>query len=267
MRENYYSDNGLIAAFRRYRNALHALILRDVKSRFMGSLWGYIVSILWPLSHIGLLLVIHSAFDRIQPYGDSAAVWYSTGIVPFMAFSYTLRFITLGLMQNAPLLGFPAIKILDIVIARILVEILSVGIVFFIVSIILSIIGHSFIPFDIATAFVAILLAFLTGVSIGIFFATLSRISPMWNFASVILVISLWVTSGVFFVPFFLPDRIVRLLYLLPTVQFITIFRSSYFDGYGAEFISIRYVAILCLCMFAISLTMERLLRGRLLRI
>lgn len=250
----------------RYWDVLRALMLRDIKSRFMGSAWGYILSICWPLTHIAILLIIHSVFRRIQPYGESAAVWYATGIVPFMAFSYTLRFIVLGLLQNAPLLGFPNVKIFDIILARIIIEILSVGILFFVITTILWAVGHSFIPNDPIIAFLAISLAFSTGASFGILFAILSRISAAWSIISVLFVLILWVTSGIFFVPFFLPDYFARILYLLPTVQIITIFRSSYYEGYGAELIDIPYVALFSLCTLAISLTLERMLRGRLLQ-
>ncbi len=138
--------NGMAAALISYSHVLRALLLRDIKSRFLGSAWGYLLSIAWPLSHILLLLIIHGVFGRVQPYGDSAAVWYSTGIVPFMAFSYTLRFIVLGLIQNSPLLSFPVVKVTDIVFARALVEIFSVFLVFCILVILLNSLEHRLYP-------------------------------------------------------------------------------------------------------------------------
>ena len=83
---------------------LFGLILRDIKTRFGGSIWGYLISLGWPLSHILIILLINLAMGRLPPYGDSAAIWFSTGIVPFMAFSYMSRFIMMAISTNRPLL-------------------------------------------------------------------------------------------------------------------------------------------------------------------
>ncbi len=95
-----------------------------------------------------------------------------------MAFSYTLRFVVLGLLQNSPLLSFPAVRVLDIVLARAIVEIFSVSIVFFVLAAALEIMGMSFIPDRPLVAFYALFLSFVLGLSFGIIFGGLSKISP-----------------------------------------------------------------------------------------
>src|SRR5579863_1714090 len=90
---------------------LLALMLRDIKTRFGGSEWGFILAIAWPLSHIGVLILFNGAMGRTAPYGESAALWYATGVVPFMAFSYMSRWIMMGIALNKPLLTFPIVKV------------------------------------------------------------------------------------------------------------------------------------------------------------
>ena len=86
-----------------------ALMLHDIRSRMGGSAIGFFVmGICWPLSHIVILLIINAGLGRAAPYGESAALWYATGIVPFMAFQYMSRFIMLGIVLKRPLLSFPA---------------------------------------------------------------------------------------------------------------------------------------------------------------
>ena len=41
-----------------YLHVLHALMLRDIRTRFGASLWGYGVVVLWPCVHIFLLIAI-----------------------------------------------------------------------------------------------------------------------------------------------------------------------------------------------------------------
>lgn len=250
----------------RFVVVLKALILRDIKSRFLGSAWGYIISLGWPLSHIGILLVVHGLTGRLQPYGDSAALWYSTGIVPFMAFSYTMRFIVLGLMQNAPLLSFPVVNILDIVAARVIVEILSVFIVFSVITFSLAFFGVSFIPLHPIYAFYAICLGVSLGISVGIIFAVAAKISPVWNIISVFLSMSLWFLSGIFFVPFNLPSVFVALFFLNPMAHVVSIYRSAYYDGYAVEYTDPYYVLTWCILTGFLALILERTLRGRILQ-
>lgn len=251
---------------KQYITVLKALILRDIKSRFLGSAWGYILSLGWPLSHIGLLLIMHGAFGRIQPYGESAAVWYSTGIVPFMAFSYTMRFIVLGVIQNYPLLNFPAVKIVDIIIARVLVEALSVGIVFTVIALSLNASGLSFMPTNSIQAFYAVIMSICLGVSFGIIFAGLARMSTAWNIVSILFVMLLWTISGVFFVPFHLPESIIYIMYFNPLVHIIAMFRSAYFDGFGGDMTDTAYIIKWCIFSLCAALLLERLLRGRILQ-
>lgn len=252
-----------VSAARNYLHVLQALILRDIKSRFLGSAWGYFVSIGWPLSHIVLLLLVHGAFGRLQPYGESATVWYSTGIVPFMAFSYTLRFVVLGLLQNSPLLSFPAVRVLDIVLARAIVEIFSVSIVFFVLAAALEIMGMSFIPDRPLVAFYALFLSFVLGLSFGIIFGGLSKISPGWNTVSMLFVLTLWAGSGIFFVPTYFPSFVLEILYASPLIHIIDLFRSAYFDGFAEERANVTYAVCWCAGSLFISLLLERLLRGR----
>lgn len=252
--------------FTEYIYVIRALILRDIKSRFMGSAWGYLISIGWPLSHILLLLIIHGVFGRLQPYGDSAAVWYSTGIVPFMAFSYTLRFVVLGLLQNAPLLSFPAVKVMDILFARALVEVLTVFIVFTVLSIFLELSGSSFIPHQPLRAFYALALSFVLGLSWGIIFACLSKISSAWNIVSLLFVMSLWTASGIFFVPIHFPSILTEILYLNPLIHVVDLFRSAYFDGFAEDRADWNYVIQWSVCSLFAALVLERFLRGRMVQ-
>ncbi|MFX9089412.1 hypothetical protein ABTN55_19875, partial [Acinetobacter baumannii] len=74
-----------------------------------------------------IVLVVNVVAGRLVPYGDSAVLWFATGMIPFAAFQYTSRFIMLGIVNNKPLVVFPRVKIMDILLARAIVEVLSAG--------------------------------------------------------------------------------------------------------------------------------------------
>lgn len=78
-----------------------------MRTRFFGDGLGFLIAIAWPRAHIGVLLAIYRGVGRATPYGDSILVFFGTGLVPFMSFSYMSRFPMLSLLHNRPLLAFP----------------------------------------------------------------------------------------------------------------------------------------------------------------
>ncbi len=75
---------------------------------------------------------------------------------------------------------------------------------------------------------------------------------------------ALWTSSGIFFVPIYLPSLIVAALYYNPLIHVVDLFRSAYFDGFGEGRAEWNYVITWCVSSLAVSLTFERVMRGRL---
>jgi capsular polysaccharide transport system permease protein len=173
---------------------LVALMLRDIKSRFFGSSFGYLLVVGWPLTHILILIVINSVAHRAVPYGDSAAIWFSTGAVPYAAFSYIARFTMLGIVLNKSLLVFPQVKVLDILFARAIVEVLNSGLVILILCIIFLIIGIDFAPVNPVQALFAVGACMLLGLGAGILNAILAAGFRPWVTGYNLLNIIVWIT-------------------------------------------------------------------------
>ena len=245
---------------------LFALMLRDIRARFAGSAWGFLISIGWPLSHVLVLLIVHSFIGRAAPYGTSPALWYATGVIPFMAFNYINRFTMLGLVLNKTLLTFPIVSVSDILFARVILEILSSCLVILILMGVFLAAGIDFIPLDLTQACFALLGAMLLGFGYGILNAIIASFMPFWIVAISLFTIVLWLSSGVFFDPNALPAVAQYYLSFLPTFEIVQWMRSSYYIGYGEANLSRTYVVGFGACLLFVGLLMERLLRGRILR-
>ncbi len=254
------------AALTSYRRALSALILRDIKTRFFGSAWGFLLALAWPLSHVVILIVINTLAGRLPPYGESAALWFSTGIVPFMAFSYMSRLIMFGIVLNRPLLIFPTIKIMDILLARAIVEVLSAGIVMLILALFFLAEGIDFIPFDITGAYFAIGSAMLLGLGLGVINAVIAQAAPFWTTGYSLSMIVLWMASGVFFIPDNLPETARYALSFNPILHAVTCMRAAYYEGYGAVTLDRTYMISFAVVSLFAGLMLERFARGRLLQ-
>ena len=245
---------------------LVALMLRDLKTRFFGNEFGFLIAVGWPLSHILLLLLINAGLGRVAPYGDSAALWFTTGVIPFMAFQYMSRFIMLGIVLNRPLLSFPIVKISDILFARAIIEVLNAGLVVQIMFVIFWALGIDFMPQDVVQASLALLAMMLLGLGFGVVNAIIAAAVPFWITGYALLAIILWAASGVMFVPDALPEAMRTPLSYLPTLQGVEWMRSAYYQDYGATILDKTYLISFALVTLFIGLVLERLVRGKMLQ-
>ncbi len=244
-------------------NVLHALMMRDIRTRMFGSAWGFLFVIAWPLSHILVLVTLYSSFGRLPPYGESMALWVATGVAPFMTFSYMSRFTMTGIVMNRPLLHFPVISAADILFARIIVEVLNAALVIFILMIIFAGMGIDFIPHSASEAFLALGAAMLLGCGAGVVSSVIAAFMPGWMIGYSFVIIFLWITSGILFVPSQLPAEIKYYLSFLPTVHITEWMRTAYYDDFNSDLLSKEYILNWSIALIAGGLAAERVFRGK----
>lgn len=246
-------------------NVIHALILRDIRTRMFNSALGYIAVIGWPLFHILFLVIVYTHTGRIAPFGESMALWCATGIVPFMSFSYMSRFMTMGVILNRPLLHFPAIAVTDILFARAIIEVLSASLVIILVILYLYLEGVDFMPIDITQAAFAILSAMLIGLGFGMVNGVIGAFAPAWVTGYTLIIILLWLTSGVLFVPDTLPQEVQNVLFYHPVLHSIEWMRTAYYDGYHSSLLAKWYPLTVGTVALFLGLLGERVFRGKIL--
>ena len=249
---------------RAQKNVLAALILRDIKTRF-GSAPGFLIAIGWPLSHILCLVAINVSLGRLAPYGESAILWFSVSMTPFMIVSYTSRFMMIGLVMNRPLLIFPNISVFDILISRVLIEIIVAACVVASLVIILASLDVDFAPMDLTMAASALAGSLLLGVGLGILNAIIAMILPQWMTVYSLGIVLLWITSGVYLIPASLDSKIQGYLYFHPFMHCAEWMREAYFTSYHSALLDKYYLVGCGLWSVSAGLILERLLRGRVL--
>lgn len=242
-----------------------ALMLRNIRTRFFGTGVGFLLALGWPLAHMGILLAISIAFGRLAPYGDSAVVFFATGLMPFMAFLYVSRYMMTSVQSTRPLLAFPVVKITDLLMAGAVLEVLSSACSLIVLVIVLESLGENLMPVDPAQAAYAMMVAVLFGLSFGILNSLLVMALPIWGMVSGLVGVLFYITSGIFFVPSALPAGIRYWLAFNPLLQTIEWMRSAYFEGYGAGMLDKAYAVEVPIVMLFLGLIIERTFRGRFL--
>jgi capsular polysaccharide transport system permease protein len=216
--------------------------------------------------HIIAILIIYTAVGRAAPFGDNLVIFFATGLVPFITFNYMSRFIMLSGLINAPLLAFPIVQILDIFIARMLLEILAACMMTTLLITILTLLGMNCMPRDIVQASYAYAASLLLGAGMGFLNGIIAKAFRGWMTGYVLILIVTYAASGIIFVPDALPEPYRNWLAVNPVLHAVEWMRSAYYDGYGSILLDKTYLLAWGLCTFFMGLILERLLRGKLLQ-
>jgi capsular polysaccharide transport system permease protein len=245
---------------------IYALMLRDVRTRMFGNGLGFLAfSVGWPLVHILVLIVIFSVTGRAAPYGDSLVLFFAAGLVPMMTFMYMSRWIMLGLILNRPLLAFPIVKVMDVLLARAFLEAMGSCMMTASLCTILSFLGVDFVPRDVAEASFAWGAAVLLGLGMGIINAIIAMAFPGWITGYSLIIIVFYMSSGIMFVPDALPEIARYYLSFNPVLHAVEWMRSAYYPGYGSLVLDKTYLLYWGIGTVFVGFGLERLLRGRLL--
>lgn len=240
-----------------FLHVIHALMLRDMRTRFGGSHWGYAITVLWPVAHIFILVIIMTFRGIPAPLGQSAILFIATGAVPFFQFQYLSRFVMQSVIANRPLTYYPQVKIFDVLISRILVEVCGGFMGLIVVLSILTAMGIDVFPPNYMEAMLAYVAALMFGIGFGAVNVGVVSFFPGWIMGFMLFSILMYMVSGVFFMPSMLPAEIYDILKYVPTVQIIEWMRSAYYPEAGLE-VDKFYTIMFALSMLSVGLLFQR---------
>jgi len=240
-----------------------AIMLRDMRARFFGNGLGYVVIVGWPICHIGVLLAIYSARGMIQPYGDSLVAYIAVGLLPVITFIYFSRFTMLSIIFNSPLLSFPVVKPLDLLLGHAFLEVINAFLIYLVTIGVVSLLGYDMMPRHLLVAFSAFGASLFLGLGFGILNGVIASFAKIWATGYAFVIITLYITSGTVVSPDSLPEKIRDILWYNPAFHLVEWMRSAYYDGYGAGMLDKSYVLCFALATLFLGLVLERFLRGR----
>ncbi len=258
----YRNINALIQK----KNILGAVMLRDMRTRFFNHGLGFIFVPLWPLVHVGIIIIIHVLAGRGTPqYGESAAVFYATGLVPTLTFVYISRFMGYSLLSNRAMLSFPVVKVLDVLLGRAMLECISAFLMTSTMIVILYSLDQYPIPYNIASAVCCYMATIYLATGVGMLIGCLSMFTPMAVMTYNLIIVIIYISSGTFFVASNLPAELGYYLSFNPIVDCIEWMRTAFFESYSDRLASSNYVLAFATFVFCLSLLIERIFRRRML--
>jgi capsular polysaccharide transport system permease protein len=254
----------LVRGFAAQYEIVHAILLRETRTRFgshqLGYLWAFIEPLLWIGTFYGMFWVV----GRTAPPGMDIIGFLATGIVPLLLFRETTKRVLAAISANKALLFYPQVRPLDLVFARSLLETGTyIGVFVVLMGSVAVFRGHFGID-NLLLMFLGLVLAGTLGATSGLVLCTLSVYAPaVERLTGPLLRPFLWI-SGVFFTANDLPSHIRSLLLWNPVLHIVEIVRDGAFVGYTARHASLSFPLFVILCLGFAGLTLERIVRAKL---
>jgi len=242
---------------------VHAIVLREIRTRFGVQKLGY----LWALLEPSIVILTFYWFFRINhrppPEGMDLFSFIATGVVPYTLFSSSVARVGEAINGNKSLLYYPQVRPLDLVMARSALEAATFAAVF------LVILGGRALYVQDLTVDSPLLviggmaMASLLGTGFGMIFCALGQIAPSVERARGPLMRPLFWISGIFFTAEMAPEAARGVLMLNPVLHATELVRDGWFPSYTARHADPAYGVAWVLGLVLAGLVLERAVRRK----
>jgi capsular polysaccharide transport system permease protein len=243
---------------------IHALALRETRTRFGAHQLGYLWALIEPLVWIATFYAMFYLLGREAPFGMDLVGFLATGIVPFKLFREVSQRSMNAVDANKALLFYPQVRPLDVIVARTYLEVATLFAVFAVLMGGNALIHQELRVDSLFRVLSGLGLAAAVGASFGLVLAGLSVFNnAVERIVGPMLRPLFWV-SGLFFTANGLPSQVRDVLLWNPVLHCVELVRDGWFLTYRAYYLDVSYVlGWIATCSF-LGLTLERVARRRL---
>ena len=219
-----------------------ALILREMVTTYGRSPGGYIWAVLEPVAGIALLVLVFGLVFRSPPLGTNFAIFYATGLVPFLTYLSVSGKLGQALYFSRQLLMYPSVTFIDALAARFVLEGLTQLLVAYIIFMGISLAYETQTALDFPSVVLGYsMLAALT-LGVGTVNCFLNMMFPLWIRVWAIFNRPLLLISGILFIPESVPEPYRGYMLYNPLVHVIGQIRKGFYPYYDAVYVSLSFV-------------------------
>lgn len=246
---------------------IHALALRETRTRFGAHQLGYLWSILEPVLWVLTFYVVFTIANRPSPTGMDIVTFITTGLIPYDLFTRTLNNVSQAVNGNRALLFYPQVQPLDLAFSRTLLEFSTSIVVLVVIMGAHGMIVGGGMPQDPLNVMLGVFLASLLGLSVGLVFCSLGVVSNVVDRVRGPLLRPMFWLSGLFFTADSLPDRARAMLLYNPVLHTVELVRGGWFPEYSVQHARPGYVVAWIIGFLFLGLVLERVVRRRILTV
>jgi ABC-type polysaccharide/polyol phosphate export permease len=240
------------------RRVLHALLMREVITRFgrhnLGALWLVAEPMLFTLGIVTLWTAVGLAHGTGIPVAAFAVTGYSSVLV----WRNTVTRSNSAIQQNLNLLFHRNVRVIDVFVTRIVLEVAGATGSFLVLSLFFITIGWIEPPVDPLEVAGGWLLLVWFGASLALVIGGLTAFSDLVERIWHPLAYLLFPLSGAAFMVDWLPASIRPVAMLLPMVHGVEIVREGYFGNIVHFHYDVAYMMAVCLVLTLVGLVCVR---------
>ena len=240
-----------------------ALVLREMRIRYGRSQFGYLWAIAEPIAFISVFSMIFYVSDRHPPFGNSMALFFATGVLPFQLWRNIANQLAAAFQSNKALMMYPVVQPLDTILGRFILEFMTTLFVSMLVIAALIVAFGVALPQDLLRILRGLALVSFFAFGIGLTSAVIIEFLPSWQNILRIIMTPMMLISGIFFSLETLPPGARAVLEWNPVIHGIETIRAGYFANYRAAGLEEFYLFACGLALTLIGLAAERAFRGR----
>ena len=245
-------------------HVIGAMVMRDALSRYGGSRLGYLWAFIEPLMLLGLFLAIRTFINDRVPFGESVLVFMASGFLTLrVALSIASKTMASLSSQNTALLTFPTVLPLDLVLSRVVIEMVTMATVmaiFYALVVNVSDVAVINDPVDFTAAVGAL---FLLAGGVGCFNAVMAALWAGWGRIFSVLSLPLLLASGIFYLPASMAPEVLEVLSWNPLLHCVEWFREAIYLDY-ISVLDRSYPLVFGAVALGAGVVMARLFRSRL---
>jgi capsular polysaccharide transport system permease protein len=245
------------------RDTIHALLMRELKTRFGAKKLGYFWAIAEPAAQASIIALLFSLIGRSSLSGVPVALFLISGILPFKFFSKLLPQLGQAVQANKSLFAYRQVTAIDPIITRLIIETATFVVVYSIILLVMAWIGFDVWPDNLlALLSVSGLLVFL-GAGTGLILC--SAVSYWEDSSKVVAMVMMpmFMISGVFFCATMIPAQYWYLFDWNPIFHVIELSRDAMFASYTTPVGSWQYVGLWALSTVSVGLMLYQVNRNR----
>lgn len=234
-----------------------AVILRELRTRFGAYHLGYLWAVIVPLLFILVLTVVYAAIGRRAAHGAPIEVLLLSGMMMWLTFVDTQAHASTAFRSNRPLLVYPMVRVVDIVIARAILEFAAKTCAALILLLIFFVAGRPAGMDDPLGVILGALAACYLGMMYGHIVGCALAFAPSVQFVVTTMRRVLFFTSGALFLLSDVPDEWRVYVLFNPIAHIIDLTRGAWIGSYSAPYGDVGYVAAWAIGLTAVAAVAE----------